>query len=588
MHTIRQRKGEAAPELSGAIKACRGALAATGLFTSAINILMLTGSLFMLQVYDRVLPSRSIPTLLALVIIVIGLYLAQGLLEAIRMRVLSRIARTLDDRLNEAVYSRLLVASLRNPASVAALQPVRDLDQVRGFLSGAGPTAFFDLPWMPFYLAICFAFHFWIGTTALAGAIILIAITLLTEFLTKEPGGEANLWSTRRIVAAEASRRNAEAIHAMGMGPRAVDRWLAVNARYVEVQQRLSDVGGGLSSLSKILRMFLQSAVLAVGAYLVINQQATGGIIIASSILVSRALAPVELAIANWKGFVGARQAWRRLSETLGKQDGIDQRLELPPPVKSLSVESVNVVPPAQQRAVVQEASFSLQAGQGLGIIGPSASGKSSLARALVGVWRPARGVVRLDNAALDQWQPDLLGRHIGYLPQDIELFDGTVADNIARLEPMPDPARVIEAAQAAGAHDLILRLPDGYETRIGEAGMALSAGQRQRVALARALYGNPFFVVLDEPNSNLDAEGDEALTQAIRGIRQRGGVVVVIAHRPSALMGVDLVLAMANGRVQAFGPKDEVLGKVIRPVKPKPLVVMDTEAPAHNEAAGQ
>lgn len=586
--STRNNRLQTAPELSGAIKACRGALVATGLFTSVINILMLTGSLFMLQVYDRVLPSRSIPTLLALVVIVIGLYLAQGLLEAIRLRVLSRIARTLDDRLNKEVYASLLNASLKNPTSVTALQPVRDLDQVRGFLSGTGPTAFFDLPWMPFYLAICFAFHFWIGITALIGAIILIAITLLTEFLTREPGNDANLWSTRRIVMAEAGRRNAEAIQAMGMAPRAVERWLAVNANYVEVQQKLSDVGGGLSSLSKVLRMFLQSAVLAVGAYLVINQQATGGIIIASSILVSRALAPIELAIANWKGFVGARQAWRRLSETLANQHGIEQKLELPAPVKSLAVEAVSVMPPAQQRMVVQEASFNLQAGQGLGIIGPSASGKSSLVRAIVGVWRPARGVVRLNNAALEQWQPDLLGSHIGYLPQDIELFDGSVAENIARLTPRPDPARVIEAAQAAGAHDLIVRLSEGYETKIGEAGMALSAGQRQRIALARALFGNPFLVVLDEPNSNLDAEGDEALTQAIRGIRQRGGVVVVVAHRPSALMGVDLVLAMANGRVQAFGPKDEVLGKVIRPVKPKPLVVMDNETSTPNEATGQ
>jgi ATP-binding cassette subfamily C protein len=327
--------------------------------------------------------------------------------------------------------------------------------------------------------------------------------------------------------------------------------------------------------------MALQSAVLAVGAYLTIFQEATPGIIIASSILVSRALAPVELAIANWRNFVAARQGWRRLSELMGRLASGETPMALPAPSASLAVEAVSIVPPGQQNAVVQNLSFRLESGQGLGIIGPSAAGKSSLARAVVGVWQPARGKIRLDSAALEQWPLEDLGRHIGYVPQDVELFDGTVAENIARFAPDPDPTTIVAAAQAAGVHELVLRLPDGYETQIGEAGATLSAGQRQRLALARALYGDPFLVVLDEPNSNLDSDGDQALTRAILGIRKRGGLVVVIAHRPAALAGVDLVLAMANGQSQAFGPKEEVLRKVLqtpRAVPPVPKVVVDAQ----------
>jgi PrtD family type I secretion system ABC transporter len=341
--------------------------------------------------------------------------------------------------------------------------------------------------------------------------------------------------------------------------------WSAANERYIEAQQRSSDVAGGLGGVSKVMRMALQSAILGVGAYLVIEQQATAGVIIASSILTSRALAPVELAIANWRGFVAARQSWKRLRELFAALPEQAHPLALPRPSVSLSVEGASAIPPGGQRFVLQDASFSLKAGDGLGVIGSSASGKSSLARLLVGVWAPVRGKVRLDGAALDQWVPDAIGPHIGYLPQDVELFAGTVAENIARFDPDREPDAVIAAARAANVHDLILRLPDGYETQIGEAGTALSAGQCQRVALARALYGDPFLIVLDEPNSNLDTEGEQALTQAILRARARGRIVVVIAHRPSALAAVDLVLVMADGRAQAFGPKDEVLSKVLR-----------------------
>jgi PrtD family type I secretion system ABC transporter len=552
-------------ELRRAIGSCRQAFIGVALMSGMINLLYLTGSFFMLEVYDRVLPSRSVPTLVGLLVIAAVLYVFQGLLDICRGRVLTRIGGSLDERLHERVYDVLIRQPLKKRTTGDGLQAIRDLDQIRQFLSGIGPTALFDLPWMPLYLAICFLFHPWIGATAVAGALVLVAITLATEWRTRQPTKTASESATTRNALALASRRNAEVLQAMGMGRRTGALWSAANERFIEAQQRSSDVAGGLGAVSKVMRMALQSAILGVGAYLVIEQQATAGVIIASSILTSRALAPVELAIANWRGFVAARQSWKRLRELFAALPEQAHPLALPQPSVSLSVEGASAIPPGGQRFVLQDASFSLKAGNGLGVIGPSASGKSSLARLLVGVWAPVRGKVRLDGAALDQWAPDAIGPHIGYLPQDVELFAGTVAENIARFDPDRKPDAVIAAARAANVHDLILRLPDGYETQIGEAGTALSAGQCQRIALARALYGDPFLIVLDEPNSNLDAEGEQALTQAILSARARGRIVVVIAHRPSALAAVDLVLVMADGRTQAFGLKDEVLSKVLR-----------------------
>jgi ATP-binding cassette subfamily C protein len=349
----------------------------------------------------------------------------------------------------------------------------------------------------------------------------------------------------------------------MGMGTQLTAIWSEVDGKYLDSQQRSSDVSGGFGALSKVMRMTVQSAVLGVGAYLVIQQEGSAGIMIACSILSARALAPVDLAIANWKNFIAFRQSWRRLRELLTALPAEKEAMNLPQPATSFAVEGVSVAPAGDKRLVVQDVSFRLEKGRGLGIIGSSASGKSCLARALVGVWRPVRGNIRLDGAALDQWPADMLGRHIGYLPQEVELFAGTVARNIARLEANPDADKVIAAAKAAGVHDLILGLPAGYETEIGESGTSLSAGQRQRIALARALYNDPFLVVLDEPNSNLDAEGEEALTKAIIGVRKRGGIVIVIAHRPSAISGVDLLMVMASGRMQAFGAKEEILAKM-------------------------
>jgi ATP-binding cassette subfamily C protein len=556
-------------ELAAALGACRRAFLAIALFSGMSNLLMLTGALFMLEVYDRVLPSRSVPTLVALLILVGGLYAAQGVIDMIRSRILVRIGTSLDEAMSLRVYDAIVRLPLKIGAKGDGTQPIRDLDAVRGFLSGIGPIAFFDLPWMPVYLAICFLFHTYIGLTALAGAIILITLAVVTEVQTRHPTRSATQFAAARNTLLEASRRNAEAITAMGMVGRISKRWSDLNRNYVEASGRASDVGGGLGAVSKVLRLLLQSAILAVGAWLVINQQSTPGIIIAGSILGARALAPVDLAIANWRGFVGARQSWQRLSRLLGHLPRLAEPMPLKPPSHTLVVQNAAVCPPGQQKIVCQEVNFTLAAGKALGVIGPTASGKSSLARMLVGVWTPARGTVRLDGATLDQWSPESLGRHIGYVPQDVELFSGTVAQNISRFDDPPDPDAVIAAAHAAGVHDLIINLAEGYETRVGDHGSALSAGQAQRVALARALYRDPFLVVLDEPNSNLDAEGDEALTQAILGLRARGAIVVVVAHRPSAIAGVDYILIMAKGRQQQFGPKEEVLNRLTPPTAP-------------------
>jgi PrtD family type I secretion system ABC transporter len=567
-------------ELASALAQCRTAFIGVAAMSGLVNVLYLTGSFFMLEVYDRVIPSRSVPTLIGLCILAFVLYIFQGLLEALRSRILARIGAALDESLSGRIFDIVVRAPLKGAAPGDGLLPLRDLDQLRAFLGGSGPSAFFDLPWMPIYLLICFLFHPLIGVAALVGAAVLATLGLLTDRATRHPAQTATAHGLRRNGLAEAGRRNAEVLAAMGMQGRFGTRWALANRDYMQSQQRASDIAGGYGAGSKVFRTALQSGVLALGAYLVINGLASAGIIIASSILVARALAPAELAIANWKSFVQARQSWARLSELFARMPAGAQPHALPAPSRALQVESVSVAPPGTPRLVVQDVSFGLQAGQGLGVIGPSASGKSSLVRALVGVWPAVRGKVRLDGAALDQWSADDLGPHIGFLPQEVELFAGTVAENIARFDPQAPSDAVIAAARAAGVHELILRLSEGYDTRIGEGGAGLSAGQRQRVGLARALYGDPFLVILDEPNANLDAEGENALTQAIIGVRRRGGICIVIAHRPSALGAVDLILMMAEGRAQAFGPKDEVLKRVLRPASvPVEARPVDTQA---------
>ncbi|MGL5362703.1 MAG: type I secretion system permease/ATPase [Bosea sp. (in: a-proteobacteria)] len=547
-----------------AVNAVRGAFVGIAAFSGIYNVLALTGSLFMLQVYDRVLTSRSVPTLIALSVIALGMFAIQGLLDWIRQRLLVRVGRRIDEQLSDRVFQTVLELPMRIRNGSDGLSPIRDLDSVRAFMSSQGPVALLDLPWMPIYLAFVFFLHPWLGWLATAGAVLLIIITLITEQKTRDPATEAAALAGRRLMLAESGRRNAEVARAMGFGDKLNARWQKANQAFLNTNDTAADVGGGLGALSKVLRIALQSAMLGLGAYLTIKGEVSPGAIIAASITAARALAPIELAIANWKGFVNARQAKTRLDDLLKRIPAEEQPLLLPAPVRDLRIEGMTAGPPVNPpKLLIKDVTFGLRAGQGLGVIGPSGAGKSSLARAIVGVWPILRGDIRLDGAALDQWSVADLGRHIGYLPQDIELFDGTIAENIARFDDKASAEDVIAAAKAADVDDLIRRFPDGYETRIGETGTTLSAGQRQRVALARALYGNPFLVVLDEPNSNLDAEGEMALTKAIAGVRQRGGVAIIIAHRQSAVQAVDILAFVNNGVVQHFGPKEEVLRKL-------------------------
>lgn len=559
-------------ELKTAFMHCSGALLAVALFSAVVNILGMTGSLYMLQVYDRVMPSQSVPTLVGITIVMVWLYAAYGLLDFVRLRLLVRIGNTLDRRLHRNAFEASLLLPLRTGHEGSRVQPIRDLDQIRSFVSGTGPTAFFDLPWIPFYIAVIYLMHPSLGILATAGAMVIVLLTLIAEGLGKGPGRRATESVISRTTFADAGRRNAEVIRAMGLSQRFAAFWSEQSTRFLADQRRLSDIVGFAGALSRTLRMVLQSLMLGLGAYLVIEGEASGGVIIASSIMLARSLAPVDIAIANWRGFISARQSYGQLSRTLKAFVNHGQPMALPRPHNVLSVDGLTVTAPGQQKPIIQNITFVLRAGAALGVIGPSASGKSTLVRALVGAWPSIRGTVRLDHAALDQWDPEALGRDIGYLPQDIELFDGTVADNISRFDSNASPNDILSAAQASGVDQMILRLPDGFQTRVGEGGTALSAGQRQLVGLARALYGEPFLVVLDEPNSNLDSDGDVSLATAIHGVRRRGGVVIVVAHRPSALSNVDQLLVMAGGTVQAFGPKETVLAAVTTIAAAQPL----------------
>lgn len=549
-------------DLASARALFRTTLSGLFLISCVINLLYLTGSFFMLEVYDRVLPARSVPTLVAIGGIVAVLYLFHGGLEFIRQRVFVRMGTALDNEISRGVFHSMLAMAVV-PKIANAAQPVQDLDNVRNFLANGGPIAFFDLPWLPLYLAICFVFHPWVGFTAIGGALILILLTRLTESGTQKPLADATRHLLHRDALADASRRNVESVQAMGMTDRLGELWRRSNGAFIAANSKASDVGLGYGTASKITRMALQSFTLAICAYLVIRQEATAGVMIASSIIVSRALAPIEGAIGQWKNFVKARHSWKRLDQFLSRTVEVE-RLALPAPHREFTVERLTLGAPADNRVLVSDITFRLRPGDSLGIIGRSGSGKSSLARGLVGVWQPYRGAVRLDGAALDQWTPHALGRHIGYLPQNVELFAGTLAQNIARFDPEANAGDIIEAAQAAGIHDMVTRLPKGYDTELGTDGGMLSGGQRQRVGLARALYQRPFLVVLDEPNSNLDSEGEDALIRAIQGVRERNGIVVLIAHRPSTLAASNLVLVMHNGTMQKFGEREEVTRSLV------------------------
>jgi PrtD family type I secretion system ABC transporter len=559
------RGGAPRNDAKQALRGALGAFVGVGMTTGVLNVLGLTGSLYMLQVYDRAIPGRSVPTLVALTVIMGGLYAAQGFFDVIRTRLLTRIGARLDAKLRERVFSCVLKMPLLMRSSGHDLDPTRDLDTIRAFLSGTGPTALFDLPWIPLYLTLVFVLHPSLGWLATGGAAIVILLTIVTEFRTKAPAKAAAESGALRRDLGEASRRNAEAIAGLGMAGAFTKSWNEISARHLKDQVRAADVATTLAVSSKIIRMALQSAVLGLGAYLVIEGQVTSGVMIAASITVARALAPVEIAVANWRGFLGARHSYSRLSQLMAALPPQADLLQLPAPTARVAVENLTVGAPATAVALIRDVSFKLEAGQALGVIGMSGSGKSTLARAMVGAWKPLRGAVRLDGAALDQWQPAQLGQHLGYLPQGIELFDGTIAENIARFTPDASAESIVNAARMAGVDQLIMRLANGYQTRIGEGGSTLSAGQRQRIGLARALYGDPFLLVLDEPNSNLDTDGEGALTQAIINVRERGGIVVVIAHRSSALAAVDQLLVMSEGAVLMFGPRDSVLQALAR-----------------------
>ena len=556
------------PGLAAALRDCRRTFWSVALFSGIVNILMLAGPLYMLQIYDRVLASRSVPTLIALSVFLAGAYAFQGALDLIRTRVVVRAAALLDKHLALTVHGAVIRLGLANRQPGEPQQPVRDLDQIRAFLTGAGPLAIVDLPWIPVFLFVCFLIHPWLGMAATAGGVALFSMTLLTERASRGPARVVARAGGMRAALVEADRRNSETIVAMGMAEVLGKRWGRVNDQYLAAVGQASDVTGSYSSVSKVLRLLLQSIILGLGAYLVIRQELTAGAMIAASIMMGRALAPIETAIANWRGFIAARQSIGRLSDALARAQRGRAATALPNPSRSLEIEQATIAAPGSASPIVSRVRFGLKSGEALGIIGPSGAGKTSLVRTLVGIWPPAGGRVRLDGAALDQWDPEVLGRHIGFVAQTVELFDGTVSENIARMAITPDAEAVLRAARTAGAHDMILRLPAGYDTRVGESGMILSGGQRQRIALARALYGDPFLVVLDEPNSNLDGEGETALQQAIIDLKARGAIVVLIAHRPAALSACEKVLVLANGSQQEFGPRDEVLRKVIaRPV---------------------
>jgi len=530
------------------------------IFSVVVNALMLTGPLYMLQIYDRVLGSGSEATLVALSILVIGLFLAMGVLEYARGKVMAIVGARFQERLDRRVFTAAMKRSAVAPNDPVAITAQRDLEAVRAFLASPVLLALMDLPWTPFFLAAIFIFHPLLGWLAIAGGAVLIVVTVLNQILSREPQKEAGSASVQSERMADQLKAEAETLQALGMSEAGFDRWQSARTASLAKGMAAAGVAGGFGSLTKTFRLFLQSAMLGLGAWLVLQGQLTAGAMIAGSILMGRALAPIEMAIGQWAVAQRANEAWHRLAELMSSVPVPQPRTALPRPKALLEVEGVSVGPPGEQVALLRMVSFRLEPGQALGVIGPSGAGKSTLAKALTGVWRPLAGKIRLDGAAIDQYDPDVLGRLIGYLPQRITLFDGTIAENIARLDGQPDSARVVEAAKKADAHDIIVRLPQGYDTRVSAAGGRLSGGQMQRIGLARALYGDPVLLILDEPNSNLDNSGSVALNAAIRMMKAEGKSVLIMAHRPAAIQECDLLLVLEDGLRKAFGPRDQVL----------------------------
>jgi len=549
-------------EVGQALATSRSAFIGIGIFTAFINILMLTGPLYMLQVYDRVLASGSISTLVTISVLMAVMYAFMGFLEYVRSRVLVRIGDKLETDLGERTFSIWMKQGLYGKAGQRH-RPLQDVSSLRQFLSGAAPSTFFDMPWAPLYIAVMFLFHWTLGVVGIIGAIIIFIFAWLNEVTTRKPLQDANALRVKGQMFADIAHRNADTITAMGMSGNMQNRWQKYSKEAANATVLGSDRAGSLTSASKAFRMFVQSGILGWGALLAVQGIITPGTMIAGSIIMGRALAPIQMALGQWRGFIGARQAFNRLNKFYEIIPEQSENLSLPAPTGALSVANILAAPPGSKVPVLTGLDFSVKPGQGLGVIGPSASGKSTLARLLVGIWLPQKGSVRLDGATFDQWNSDELGPYIGYLPQHVELFDGTIGENIGRFRSDASAEDIVIAARRAAVHDMILHLPDGYDTRIGEGGAVLSGGQVQRIALARAVFGDPSLVVLDEPNANLDTEGDAALTAAISDLRRRGKTVVVMAHRPSAIAAVDQLLMLRDGKQIAFGPKDDVIKEV-------------------------
>jgi ATP-binding cassette subfamily C exporter for protease/lipase len=545
-------------DLAVAIRSLRGAFVTVAIFSGFLNVLMLVPSLYMMQIYDRVLGSRNETTLWVLTLLVLGSYVFMSTLEAIRTWVLVRVGARLDAQMGERVFDTSFEHRLRYAASNAG-QPMQDLNTVRQTLTGPGLLALFDAPWTPIYLVVIALFSWQLGVFALIGVIALTILAVINEKLSQPKLAAAQMLSFQAQMAIGNHLRNAEVIQSMGMLTNIRQRWHGLHRQQLHLQAVASDQAAVMSGITKFIRISMQSLSLGIGALLVLENEMSPGMMIAASILVSRALAPAEQLVTHWKQIVLGRTAHERLRQLLAEHPPRPEGMTLPPPSGKVTLEGVAVVAPGAQRPILRNINFTLDAGDSVAVIGPSGSGKSTLARALVGVWRPAAGTVRLDGADLHSWRAEDLGPYLGYLPQDIELFDGTVAENIARFGEV-DSEQVILAAKRAGIHEVVLQMPQGYDTPLGAGGNALSGGQRQRVGIARALYGDPALIVLDEPNSNLDDQGERALIETIQGLHSLGKTTVLITHRLSALTVVGKIMVLKDGMVAAFGPRDEIL----------------------------
>ncbi|MCT4558336.1 MAG: type I secretion system permease/ATPase [Pelagimonas sp.] len=551
-------------ELRGVRRKSRAYYWFVAIFSFFVNLLMLTGPLYMMQVYDRVLGSRSEATLVALSVLVVFLYAMMGLLDYTRGRIMGRVAARFQADLDMRVFEATMRRAAVMPDALSKTG-LRDLESVQRLMSSPVLMALFDIPWTPVFLFSIMIFHPWLGYLALAGGGLLILVTVINQLVTRTPTLASNQAVMQAETTAEQIRNEAEMVQALGMSRDAFARWMLARKTALGGQITTADVTGSFSTLTKTLRLLLQSAMLGLGAYLVLQGELSPGAMIAGSILMGRALAPIELAIGQWPLVERARKGWRNLAQLLGEVPTEPQRTQLPTPKAKLDVQQLTIVPPGEKQAALKVVNFKVEPGQAIGVIGPSGSGKSTLARALTGVWPPAGGKVRLDGASLDQYPPEVLGKHIGYLPQRVTLFDGTIAENISRLSPSPDDDLIVAAAKKADAHEMILKLPKGYDTPVTATGGRLSGGQMQRIGLARAMYGDPVVLVLDEPNSNLDNEGSEAVNRAIRGFKEQGKAVLIMAHRPAAIKECDLLLMIENGQGSAFGPKDDVLRTMVK-----------------------